>query len=106
MAPSDNVTVQAARKWLLGLSIPTQTKLRVLADWLSVTLEWLRFGEEVDAEAVSRSGIESAQTQMMVDFHNLSASDAGIVRVLIDILVDRPRRRRSPTDAPLKEALY
>ena len=38
------VTVHAARKWLQGESIPTQEKLRVLADWLDVPADWLRFG--------------------------------------------------------------
>jgi transcriptional regulator with XRE-family HTH domain len=38
------ITVHAARKWLLGEAIPTQEKLRTLAEWLGVTAEWLRFG--------------------------------------------------------------
>jgi hypothetical protein len=38
------VTVHAARKWLLGAAIPTQGKLRALAQWLGVSAEWLRFG--------------------------------------------------------------
>src|SRR5688500_1244042 len=38
------VTVHAARKWLMGEAIPTQDKLRTLAQWLGVTAEWLRFG--------------------------------------------------------------
>ncbi len=39
------VTIHAARKWLVGESIPTQDKLRILAQWLGVTAEWLRFGD-------------------------------------------------------------
>jgi len=39
------ITVHAARKWLVGEAIPTQEKLRVLAQWLEVPLDWLRFGE-------------------------------------------------------------
>ena len=38
------VTVHAARKWLQGESIPTQEKLRALAEWLEVPSDWLRFG--------------------------------------------------------------
>jgi transcriptional regulator with XRE-family HTH domain len=38
------ITIHAARKWLVGESIPTQEKLRLLADWLRVSAEWLRFG--------------------------------------------------------------
>lgn len=39
------VTVHAARKWLIGEAIPAQAKLRLLAQWLGVSAEWLRFGE-------------------------------------------------------------
>src|SRR3954451_8373270 len=38
------ITVHAARKWLVGEAIPTQEKLRTLAQWLGVPAEWLRFG--------------------------------------------------------------
>lgn len=38
------ITVHAARKWLVGEAIPTQDKLRSLAEWLGVSVDWLRFG--------------------------------------------------------------
>jgi transcriptional regulator with XRE-family HTH domain len=43
------ISVHAARKWLTGESIPTQDKLRVLAAWLGVSTEWLRFGEKASS---------------------------------------------------------
>jgi hypothetical protein len=39
------VSNYAARKWLLAEAIPSQDKLRVLAQWLGVTNDWLRFGD-------------------------------------------------------------
>lgn len=39
-----SVTYQGARRWLIGLSIPEQDKLQVLADWLGVEPHYLRFG--------------------------------------------------------------
>jgi len=39
-----SVTANTARNWLLGKSIPMQDKLRVLADWLHVSADELRFG--------------------------------------------------------------
>lgn len=39
-----SITAHTARTWLLGVSIPTQDKLRVLADWLQVSPDELRFG--------------------------------------------------------------
>ena len=41
----DPVTTQAVRKWLDGRAIPSQDKMRVLAAWLDVASQWLRYGE-------------------------------------------------------------
>ena len=38
------ITSHTARNWLLGKSSPTQDKLRVLADWLHVSPDELRYG--------------------------------------------------------------
>jgi transcriptional regulator with XRE-family HTH domain len=40
----DPVTPQAAQKWLAGTSLPTYEKIATLADWLNVSLQWLRYG--------------------------------------------------------------
>lgn len=40
----DTVTEYAVRRWLNGGSLPKQPKVSVLARWLGVTQEWLRFG--------------------------------------------------------------
>lgn len=39
-----SITSHTARNWLLGKAMPTQDKLRVLADWLQVSPDELRFG--------------------------------------------------------------
>jgi transcriptional regulator with XRE-family HTH domain len=44
-----SVTTQAVRKWLAGEAIPSQDKLRVLAEWLKVSVQWLRFGDGSEA---------------------------------------------------------
>lgn len=41
-----SITPHTARNWLLGVSLPMQDKLRVLADWLQVSPDELRFGVE------------------------------------------------------------
>lgn len=51
----DAVTPHAARNWLLGVSIPTQDKLRVLAQWLDVEADELRFGRHT-ARTARESG--------------------------------------------------
>src|SRR5258706_14779020 len=39
------VTAQTARKWLYGGGLPTQDKLRPLAQWQEGSPHWLRYGE-------------------------------------------------------------
>ena len=41
-----SVSLYAVRNWLLGQSMPTQDKLRALAQWLDVSPHELRFGPE------------------------------------------------------------
>lgn len=42
--PAEPITPQAAQKWLSGTARPTLDKIKTLADWLDVSVEWLRFG--------------------------------------------------------------
>ncbi|MFN7087466.1 MAG: hypothetical protein ACK4N4_12675 [Burkholderiales bacterium] len=53
------VTTQAVRKWLSGLALPSQDKIRVLAGWLEVPAQWLRFGEAESRER--RAGFPARQ---------------------------------------------
>lgn len=41
------VTYQAVTRWLKGEAVPAQDKLQVLAQWLGVEPQHLRFGEAV-----------------------------------------------------------
>ena len=50
------VTKNAIRKWIMGESIPTQQRMRVLSAWLKVESNWLRFGEDLDG------GVGTAQS--------------------------------------------
>ena len=38
-------SVQTASNWLSGTAIPNQDKLQILAAWLDISTQWLRFGE-------------------------------------------------------------
>lgn len=49
------VSPHTARTWLHGISIPTQDKLRVLANWLQISPDELRFGASPSA-SVARDG--------------------------------------------------
>ena len=84
------ITVHAARKWLVGEAIPTQEKLRTLAQWLGVPAEWLRFGggEEKNAEGGDLSSrFESADVKLIADLQRLDETHRAIAREMIRALV-------------------
>lgn len=78
------VTIHAARKWLVGESIPTQDKLRILAQWLGVTAEWLRFGDAAEQSEVTMLNVGEP------------TSEAG--RLLADLLELDPYHRQLAHD--------
>lgn len=91
------ITVHAARKWLVGEAIPTQDKLRTLADWLAVPVEWLRFGGEEhrqDSRGTSGNG-RPEDMKLLSDLKLLSEGDRQIVREFVRILVRTTRERQS-----------
>ena len=84
------ITVHAARKWLVGEAIPTQEKLRTLAQWLGVPPEWLRFGgEEVRTNASGEvtSRFESADVKLIADLQRLDDHYRVIAREIIRMLL-------------------
>lgn len=86
------ITVHAARKWLVGEAIPTQEKLRMIAQWLGVPAEWLRFGGAENASAngdagPSASRFESADVKLIADLQRLDEHHRQIAREFIRMLV-------------------
>jgi transcriptional regulator with XRE-family HTH domain len=91
------ITVHAARKWLVGEAIPTQEKLRALAQWLGVPAEWLRFGDtELHATAESPnmpSRFESADVKLIADLQRLDEHHQALAREFIRLLVRLNRKK-------------
>ena len=86
------ITVHAARKWLVGEAIPTQEKLRIIAQWLGVPTEWLRFGgAEITAPSGENNGavsrFESADVKLIADLQRLDEHHRQIAREFIRMLV-------------------
>jgi transcriptional regulator with XRE-family HTH domain len=87
------ITVHAARKWLVGEAIPTQEKLRMIAQWLGVPAEWLRFGgPEVnghngDTNGANMNRFESADVKLIADLQRLDEHHRQIAREFIRMLV-------------------
>ena len=87
------ITVHAARKWLMGEAIPTQEKLRMIAQWLGVPADWLRFGG-VDSGAPTGEAatgpaprFESADVRLIADLQRLDEHHREIAREFIRMLV-------------------
>jgi transcriptional regulator with XRE-family HTH domain len=90
------ITVHAARKWLVGEAIPTQEKLRTLAQWLGVPAEWLRFGTETNLSAHTAelsTRFESADLKLIADLQHLDERGRTLAREFIRMLVRLSRQK-------------
>ena len=86
-----SITLHTARNWLMGNSIPTQDKLRVLADWLQVSPDELRFGRLGGTHAVheadaSLESLNMADREMLNRYLALSIAERKIVRDVVEAL--------------------
>lgn len=91
------VTVHAARKWLVGEALPTQERLHVLANWLNVSPQWLRFGETPQpgvAAANDAAAIPHNEILLLSDFRRLVARSQSVVRDLIGSLLKHHMLRK------------
>ncbi len=98
--PGRPVTVHAARKWLVGEAIPTQEKLRTLAQWLGVPAEWLRFGGAPLLAATTSTGVaeaparfQSEDVKLIADLQHLDEHYRLIAREFIRMLVRLNRQK-------------
>lgn len=86
--PGKSISNQAAWGWLNNRSIPMQDKMQVLAEWLKVEPEVLRFGEAVRKSVQSHkklwaTGIGFQERETLEDFLALSAQNRKIVKEVI-----------------------
>lgn len=85
--PGAPVTLHAARKWLNGEAVPAQDKLRVLAGWLDVGADWLRFGEGGKAAAYrAEEGAAPVDFELARAIGALSPAHQVAVRALVKAL--------------------
>jgi transcriptional regulator with XRE-family HTH domain len=83
-----SVTLQAVRRWLRGEALPTQEKLQVLAEWLSLPPEELRYGERVrqsvrESRARWDSEVSHEEREVLEIFLNLPAPQRKALRDVI-----------------------
>ncbi len=87
------VTVHAARKWLQGESIPTQEKLRALANWLDVPADWLRFGNIDSPRSRSGASLSSMDAKMMANLQQLDEHHRMIAYEFLRMLVKASKKK-------------
>lgn len=83
------VSMYGVRKWLLGEAIPSQNKIRALAEWLGVSSEWLRFGEG-GHEALrepSSPPHEPCDRELCASFSRLSRGHQDVVKKMVRALL-------------------
>ena len=84
------VVSNAVRNWLMGVSIPKQDKLMVLAQWLQVTPEALLFGAQppcpVD-EQFSGKSVNLVDKQLIAQYFKLAPQHRVAVRLMVDALL-------------------
>ena len=81
------VSVQAVNNWLMGIAIPTQDKLQILAAWLNVSVQWLRFGEQSSIPQPTISPTSSFTQTLSYRFARLSPQQQLLVSELVDALL-------------------
>jgi len=91
------VSTHAARKWLMSESIPTQDKLRLLAAWLGVSAEWLRFGEGGSSGKYlvqsDRAHYNSPDIELISNINLLNTEHKQVVREVVLTLLRLEKKR-------------
>ena len=86
-----SITPHTARNWLMGNSMPTQDKLRVLAEWLQVSPDELRFGNphagvQNGASDSLYASLNLADREMLIRYFSLAIAERKIVRDVVEAL--------------------
>lgn len=82
------ISVQAVRRWLNGEAIPAQDKLQVLAEWLQLEPQILRFGGESLFTVKQKrqrwdEAISGPEREILEAFINLPAPQKKVAREVI-----------------------
>ena len=96
-----SITPHTARNWLLGKVMPTQDKLRVLADWLQVSPDELRFGRAPGKSsaidmASGQIDMVLADREMVERYLSLSQAERKTVRDVVSAFVRARSADRLP----------
>jgi transcriptional regulator with XRE-family HTH domain len=89
-----SVTAQSIRKWLTGQAIPAQDKILTLAQWLNVSSEWLRFGDNRGKETrQEKPAYQAMDLRLYGDLQRLNGEHKVVVQEIITTLLRIERGR-------------
>lgn len=83
------ISVQTASNWLSGVTFPSQEKLQVLAHWLKVSPQWLRFGEDEPNLSILESSHEPEQFLDLADkIAQLNAKQKQAIYAVVEAMLN------------------
>lgn len=85
-ADGARVTVYAVRKWLDGSSIPTQEKIHIIAHWLGVSAQWLRYGDGAEP-SLKDVYLEPRDFRLIKDLRQLHQSERMLIEKMVEALL-------------------
>ena len=96
-----SITPHTARNWLLGQSLPTQDKLVVLAEWLQVSPDELRFGKAASGHRLSEAAprfehLDMADREMISRYLSLTPAERKTVREVVAAMTVAAGARTRP----------
>ena len=96
-----SITPHTARNWLLGQSLPTQDKLVVLAEWLQVSPDELRFGKAASGPRLSEADprfeqLDMADREMINRYLSLTTPERKTVREVVSAMAVAAGTRSRP----------
>ncbi|WP_229423487.1 hypothetical protein [Massilia frigida] len=93
-----SITVDTARKWLRGETVPTQAKLRSIAAWLLVSPEWLGFGDGEQGHPATREAC--VDLALIADLHLLDEKYQLLAREFVSKLLELQDARANNDTGP------
>ena len=93
-----SITSHAVRKWLSGQTIPIQSRLLRLADWLGVSPSWLRFGEggmhQIPSEHIHQSS-DNQFSLLFAKIKSLSKDELILVVNQIELILKIRKNKKN-----------
>ncbi len=85
------ITPQTAHKWLTGRVIPTNDKIKTLAEWLGVTEHWLHYGPPPKTQSLEIKAPLSVEVANLIErIRALSPPQRALVEELITQFLEMP----------------